>query len=323
MKLVLLVDDDAAFLESLKDGLEQYADRINYLTAADGEEALELLGKNDVATLVTDLRMPGLNGHGLLTRVMEKNPEIPCIVMTAHGSAELERTFDVHSIEYVEKPIDIDHLHRVIVKMVGRWGQQGKIKGVDLSSFVQMVEMERKTCRVEVYRSLDDGGGVLVFVEGRLHDAELDGLAPRAAALEILAWRDVYIRVGMQRGGREARVKAPLMELMMEAARRADEGRRGESSERGACLDVLDDSLSEAEPGGPADDPGTATGVPGNDAEVPRIVLEGGAMRGLNDLLERFVDISGFEGVAVYSSDGELKGFFLPVSYLSRLIRGV
>ncbi len=45
MKKVLLVDDDASFLESLKDGLEHYADGIGYLFAANGDEALDILRK--------------------------------------------------------------------------------------------------------------------------------------------------------------------------------------------------------------------------------------------------------------------------------------
>ncbi len=320
MKKVLLVDDDAAFLESLRDGLEHYADGFGYLIAANGDDALEILGKNEIATIVTDLKMPGLDGLGLLTRVIEENPDIPCIVMTAHGSVELEQTFDVYSIEYIEKPIDLDHLHRVIQKMVGQWGRLGQIKGVNLTSFVQMVEMERKTCRVEVYRSFGGKRGTLCFCEGRLLNAVLDDLPSEEAALEILAWQDVYIRIGTQRGGCKERIKVPLMELMMEASRLADEGKRDAapgSKER--YLDALDDSLSEADPEG-SDDAEPVKGDSLNGEGVPHIVLEGGAMRGLNELLERFNELSGFEGIAVYSSGGELKGFFLPVSYVKRII---
>ncbi|MCX7021432.1 MAG: response regulator [bacterium] len=318
MKKVLLVDDDAAFLESLKDGLEQYADGIGYLVAADGEDALRVLENEKVVTLVTDLKMPRLDGYGLITRVLEQNPEIPCIVMTAHGSSELERTFDAYSIEYVEKPIDLDQLHRLIIKTVRHWGEQGQLRGANLPSFVQMVELERKSCRVEVCRSFGGDRGVLCFTEGRLLDAELCHLPPKEAALEILGWQEVYLRIGTQRSRCRPRISTPLMELMMEAARLADEKNRHERPESG--FDALDDSLCEAEPKGPPE-PRGAGREDADRGEVPRIVLEDGAMRGLNELLEKFDGLSGSDSVAVYSPGGELRGFFVPVPHLARMVR--
>ncbi len=314
MKKVLLVDDDSAFLESLKDGLEQYDDGIGYLSAGDGEEALRVLEKNKVVTLVTDLRMPHLDGYGLITRVLDENPEIPCIVMTAHGNFELERTFDAYSIEYVEKPIDIDHLHRLIVKTVGHWGEQGQLRGASLPGFVQMMELERKSCRVEVCRSFGGDRGVLCFTEGRLLDAELGRLSSREAALEILGWQEVYIRICTQRSRCRPRISTPLMELMLEAARLADEKNR-DKSRTASGFDALDKSLCEAEPDAPAapDSELQKEDIPGDDDNVPRIVLEDGAMLGLNTLLQRIDGLCGTDGVAVYSPDGELRGFFLPL----------
>jgi len=322
MKKVLLVDDDSAFLESLKDGLEQYDDGIGYLVAADGEEALRVLEKNEVVTLVTDLKMPHLDGYGLITRVLEQNPEIPCIVMTAHGSGELERTFEAYSIEYVEKPIDMDHLHRVVVKTVRHWGEQGQLRGASLPGFVQMVELERKSCRVEVCRSFGGDRGVLCFTEGRLLDAGLGHLPPREAALEILGWQEVYIRIRTQRSRCRPRISTPLMELILEAARLADEKNR-DNPHPASGFDALDESLCESEPDGQPE-PDIAERrdeKPEDDGGVPRIVLENGAMLGLNELLEKFGGLSESNGVAVYSPDGELRGFFLPLPRLARMVR--
>ena len=181
------------------------------------------------------------------------------------------------------------------------------------------MEMERKTCLVEVSRCFAGERGCLFFVGGRLIDADFDDLSAREAALRILVWRDVYVRIGVNRDRSEVRIEVPLMELMMEAARLADEGEGNLSS-----LDVLDDSLSEAEvdESGGLGVAGSPAGMSSDSGDVPRIVLEGGAMRGLNELLDRFGELSGFEGVAVYSSNGELKGFFLPVPHVGRLSRG-
>lgn len=77
MKKVLLVYDDAAFLESLKDALEHYADGIGRLLAAHGDEALDILRKKGIDTPVTDLKMPGLDGFGIIAQVLEKSPDDP------------------------------------------------------------------------------------------------------------------------------------------------------------------------------------------------------------------------------------------------------
>ncbi len=197
-------------------------------------------------------------------------------------------------------------------------GRQGHIRGVNLVSFVQMVKMGRKTCRIEVHRSFDGEKGFLHFTSGRLLDAVLDDLPPKEAALRILAWQDVYIRIGTQRGGCRTRIDAPLMELMMEVARHADERRDEAPRSNGHFLDAPDDSPCEADLEG-SDDTESKNGNPLGGDGVPHIVLEDGAMRGLSELLARFNELAGFEGIAVYSPGGELKGFFLPVSSISRI----
>lgn len=226
MTRVLIVDDDKAFLESLIDGMEQYTEDTTYESANNGRQALDILGEKAIDVLVTDLKMPKFDGFELIARVVKDYPDIPCIVMTAYGTPEIERAFDEYSIAYIEKPIDIDQLHKLIVKAAETAGREGQLKGISLASFLQMVEMEQKTCRIDVHSSIWGETGILRFAKGKLFDAELGDKAPLEAALTILAWQDCQITVRKQRPVFKRKIQRPMMELQMEAARLADEANK-------------------------------------------------------------------------------------------------
>ena len=83
---VLIVEDDLELREALADTLE-LAD-IEHLTAGSGEEALELLKKQPVEMVVSDVNMPGIDGHDLLAQVRKHYPATPVALITAYGQVE-------------------------------------------------------------------------------------------------------------------------------------------------------------------------------------------------------------------------------------------
>lgn len=109
-KTVLLVDDEQGFLASLVAGLSEL-EGIEFLTARDGQHALDVLAGTPADLVVTDLRMPGMSGFDLLARLADETPRIPALVMTAFGTPEMEAELDALGVMgYVEKPIDIGQL---------------------------------------------------------------------------------------------------------------------------------------------------------------------------------------------------------------------
>jgi DNA-binding NtrC family response regulator len=110
-KTVLLVDDEEGFLLSLADALAAFDDWLCVLIAADGETALDLLHSHDVALLLTDIKMPGMDGFELLERARSSHPNVRTMVMTSVGSADAEaRACQLGSRAYFEKPLDLDDL---------------------------------------------------------------------------------------------------------------------------------------------------------------------------------------------------------------------
>jgi two-component system response regulator AtoC len=93
---VLLVDDERRLAESLAEYLR--AEGIEAIPAFDGMEGRRLLEESPYDALVTDLRMPGLDGLALLRWVREEGPSLPVVVISAHGEVRDAVAASSHSI---------------------------------------------------------------------------------------------------------------------------------------------------------------------------------------------------------------------------------
>ena len=118
MYSALLVDDEPAVLDVLTTTIPwaQFGvDRL--LTAYDGEQALTLLQKNTVHLLITDIRMPHMDGLQLITNVRKLYPNIHCILLTAYGEFEYAKAALQLGVEnYILKPFQQDELENTIEK---------------------------------------------------------------------------------------------------------------------------------------------------------------------------------------------------------------
>jgi YesN/AraC family two-component response regulator len=90
-KKVLIVDDEETLTWSMSKSLSKDKDKYEVMVANDGREALGLLKKNKVDLLITDIRMPDINGLDLLLRVRREYPQTKIIIMTAYGSSDIRR----------------------------------------------------------------------------------------------------------------------------------------------------------------------------------------------------------------------------------------
>ena len=116
---VLVVDDEAHMRRVLEIMLRQLGHRV--LSAADGSRALEMLESEKVDLVLTDLRMPVLDGLGLLAGMVEKTIAVPAIVMTAQGSmATAVEAMKLGAQDYLVRPFDIDVLELSIKRVLAR-----------------------------------------------------------------------------------------------------------------------------------------------------------------------------------------------------------
>ena len=119
---VLIVDDDVAILKVLSAQLGQGG--IATLEAQSGEQALGLLASRPIDVVVTDLRMPGMDGLTLLGRIARGWPEVPVIVLTAHGTIQLAvETMKSGAADFILKPFDREEVLFVVRKALARAGR--------------------------------------------------------------------------------------------------------------------------------------------------------------------------------------------------------
>ena len=104
---VWIIDDDDSIRWVLQKALEQAGMQVTSFSSADG--VLEKLQTTEPDTIITDVRMPGMDGLSLLAALSESYPQIPVIIMTAHTDLDSAvSAYQGGAFEYLPKPFDID-----------------------------------------------------------------------------------------------------------------------------------------------------------------------------------------------------------------------
>jgi CheY-like chemotaxis protein len=237
MKTILVVDDEPSVLFALSEGLSDRRHSVRVATAANGIEAVAVLEAQPVDLVLTDLRMPDMDGFELLAFLRRNHAALPVILMTALGNAETSaRLATAGSFECLPKPFDLPELKRKIAEMLAQ-SVKGRVENISLASFLQLLEMERKTCTLSIHSHDPDADreGKLYFRAGRLIGATTGAAAGaatgRAAALEIVTWEHADIEIADGCPPVEPEIEAPLSFLLMEGMRLKDEREQGRPPE--------------------------------------------------------------------------------------------
>ncbi len=241
MKNVLIADDERPFLLSLKDGLKEHADNFNVTTAENGAEAVSILQHQSIDLLVTDLKMPTMDGFELLAHLSRHYPTVPVIVMTAFGTQEIEERLNrFDNFHYIEKPLDIEHLANAIYKALGD-ASRSFIRGINLATFLQLIQMEGKTCTLKINST--QGSGLLHIKKGQLYAAETKTARGEKAAHEIIFWGNPEIEMEPVCRPKEREIDTPIEFILLEAFRIEDERRETQKHGHSPELEKISDAV--------------------------------------------------------------------------------
>jgi CheY-like chemotaxis protein len=291
MHKVLIVDDETRLLESIVAGLTSYKDRFQVLTAVNGREAIDILRQDTIDLLVTDLRMPEIDGFELLAHVSGAYPFMPSIVMTAFATPEIEEKVNSTGIsKLLEKPIEFERLAEAILEGLQQEGKEGSIAGFSLANFLQLLSLEQKTCLLNVKNSRTDG---YIYLElGEIGAAIAGNSKGEEALFKLLACEN--IRITFKKLPQKKIMKMidkPLMALLVEGMSRIDEA---------------DPPPDDPQPTGEADEPAPAVADEKTEV-IPDQSHTGGEIMGkLEDTLGKLRDIEGFMAVGVFTPNGEM-----------------
>ncbi len=109
----LVVEDEP----SLRSAVVRFLEMVGYPTvgAGSGGEALDILARQEIAVMISDIRMPGMNGVSLLKAVRERSPDTAVIMAT--GVSEVDTAVDclkMGAVDYINKPFQLDEVHHRI-----------------------------------------------------------------------------------------------------------------------------------------------------------------------------------------------------------------
>lgn len=116
---VLFVDDEEDLVKAVVQRLNIRG--IDAIGEASGLDALQRLKEERFDAVVLDVRMPGLGGLEVLHAIKKSKPGLEVILMTGHGSKEtVDEAYRLGAFEYLQKPVDIDYLVKVILRASSR-----------------------------------------------------------------------------------------------------------------------------------------------------------------------------------------------------------
>jgi two-component system response regulator FlrC len=128
MARILVADDEPGLREFIADALE--LDEHDVVTAPDGKAAAKLLDEKGFELVITDLKMPGMDGLALLRKVKAEQPETEVIVMTAHGTVDnAVEAMKLGAFEYLQKPLSgPDELRLLVGRAVEHRGLRDRVE---------------------------------------------------------------------------------------------------------------------------------------------------------------------------------------------------
>src|SRR5438094_6079786 len=140
---VLIVDDDQALLQGLPQALRLRMAGVTIDTADSGAAALERITAEDYDAIVTDIKMPGMDGLDLLAEIRTHRPDTPTLMITGHGEHDLV----VHALrsgayDFIQKPIDRDYFVASLRRAIEMRALSRRIKAQQLALERHLNELE-------------------------------------------------------------------------------------------------------------------------------------------------------------------------------------
>lgn len=177
---ILVVDDDDDILELIERHLSNKGYEV--VTAYDGEQALPLLDKVKFDLVITDLKMPKIDGMEVLRRVKEKDPNIEVVILTGHGTMDtvVEALRDGGAFDYLQKPLyNIKQLSFVTNKALER-----KHLKLENQKLTEAIKDSNKRLKDKLARVTRDLNGIINIAASSTDDDMKQTLVP---ALEAIA----------------------------------------------------------------------------------------------------------------------------------------
>jgi CheY-like chemotaxis protein len=229
---ILFVDNNAILCNAVTKSLTQYRESFAVVTACDGFEAVQQLKKIPVSLVILELIMPRMDGMSLVNHLHQHYPDIPAIIISAMDEMQLQEISKaINVIGYLKKPFKADKLVAAINSVLQHEAAGGIMHDISPPVFLQLMEMEAKSCTIRIVNKATQLGGILYFQEGELLDARVGELHGIEAAYEVFSWNSATIFMRNECEPRENTINSDLTPIIMKAVGMKDESERPESED--------------------------------------------------------------------------------------------
>jgi CheY-like chemotaxis protein len=191
---VLFVDDDQVLQRVMQSQLAEVGTTFSLVTANDGFEALKKLEESYYSLVVVDLVMPRMDGMSLFVHIKKNYPDVAVIMVSEKENVQISQLIESSgAIGMLEKPYLPADLSELILSSLRKEADGGVMYNVSPPVFLQLMEMDSKTCSIRLIDEKSEQGGVLYFAEGELLDARIGEFKGLEATYCLFGWDNVTV----------------------------------------------------------------------------------------------------------------------------------
>lgn len=239
---VLIVDDNHLIRELMCRGMEPHC---AVISASDGADALLKSIDNPPDLILSDFRMPGLDGRQLFEKLRgrENTRNIPFVFVASRSDIEekLRPAVGGGVEEFIAKPFFLADLIRQVKKIVDRLHLeklqkhaarpgviQGRLEEMSVTELMQSLEMGQKTCRLRLRHGREEAE--LYFVSGQCKHAHLGSADGDTVAYQVIGWLEGEFEIEFGATSDRETTTLSTTGLLMEAMRLMDEANQSVQS---------------------------------------------------------------------------------------------
>jgi DNA-binding response OmpR family regulator len=225
---VLLLDDDPEVLDLYQQMILQMPSQPEVHIATSGQRALDLLDTEPFALLVSDLKMPKMDGLQVLTLVRRKFPDLRTIVLTGVADEEMRtRAYSMGIDLYLEKPNnakELNFLMECIQSLLEKEKLGGGFRGVQSKSLVDLIQLECLSGSTSVLKITNNKvEGRVWIVHGELFDAATPEENGETAFKRILSWKTGTFEILPGEADHPRKILTSYQGLLLDSVQEHDE----------------------------------------------------------------------------------------------------
>ncbi|NOZ60419.1 MAG: response regulator [Calditrichaeota bacterium] len=190
-KRILIVDDEEDLTWSLTRNLRRTFENLKIYSTTSGKEAYQILKTKKLDLLISDIKMPDMDGLALLSFVKKNKPDLKVILMTSFENPDYRRIADGVHVHFFEKPFEIENLKKQIQQILRlKNGLSAEaLSGHNLIDLIKNLYHIKYSGCLRVQNGCSTGE--IYFKAGVIIDAIANRLSGEMALIHLLSWEQV------------------------------------------------------------------------------------------------------------------------------------